>query len=226
MVGQLPFNSVTPGLELWQVSRVFDRRAFSTKWLDQLNAHSELGHTVQLSPLNLSLKTCSLPTEENHFHNDNMLQQCQTQAHSRSWFLWPSRIWFYVGYSAKCLCWPHISLCHVHSLSLSLPPLPPTLSLIFWQVWLIEVNVNPALHTNCTVLSIICPAVVQETLGKLWTETSSIHFCSLICSVYCSYSNWGSEQVSEKQITNTHFCAKTFSYYFSEAIVIIISCVT
>ena len=36
---------------------------------------------------------------------------------------------------------------------------------LFWKVWLIEVNVNPALHTNCTTLASISPAVVQETLG-------------------------------------------------------------
>lgn len=34
------------------------------------------------------------------------------------------------------------------------------------QVWLIEVNVNPALHTNCSTLASISPAVVQETLGR------------------------------------------------------------
>ena len=33
------------------------------------------------------------------------------------------------------------------------------------QVWLIEVNVNPALHINCSTLASVSPTVVQETLG-------------------------------------------------------------
>lgn len=34
------------------------------------------------------------------------------------------------------------------------------------QVWLLEMNANPALHTNCTALKNIIPTVVNETLGK------------------------------------------------------------
>lgn len=34
------------------------------------------------------------------------------------------------------------------------------------QVWLLEMNANPALHTNCKVLRDIIPAVVYESLGK------------------------------------------------------------
>ncbi len=33
------------------------------------------------------------------------------------------------------------------------------------QVWLIEINVNPALHTNCGTLATLSPSVVSETLG-------------------------------------------------------------
>ncbi|KAM9217786.1 inactive polyglycylase TTLL10 [Leptosomus discolor] len=33
-----------------------------------------------------------------------------------------------------------------------------------FKVWLLEMNANPALHTNCTVLRDIIPAVVYETL--------------------------------------------------------------
>jgi len=32
------------------------------------------------------------------------------------------------------------------------------------KVWLIEINVNPALHTNCAVLKLLLPPVVSETL--------------------------------------------------------------
>lgn len=34
------------------------------------------------------------------------------------------------------------------------------------QVWLLEMNSNPALHTNCEVLKEVIPAVVVETLGE------------------------------------------------------------
>lgn len=34
------------------------------------------------------------------------------------------------------------------------------------QVWLLEMNSNPALHTNCEVLKEVIPAVVMETLGE------------------------------------------------------------
>ncbi|KAM9521587.1 LOW QUALITY PROTEIN: inactive polyglycylase TTLL10 [Guaruba guarouba] len=40
-----------------------------------------------------------------------------------------------------------------------------------FKVWLLKVNANPALHTNCEVLKDIIPAIVYESLGKL--ETSS-----------------------------------------------------
>ncbi|KAM9628848.1 inactive polyglycylase TTLL10 [Morphnus guianensis] len=35
-----------------------------------------------------------------------------------------------------------------------------------FKVWLLEMNANPALHTNCKVLRDIIPAVVYESLGK------------------------------------------------------------
>jgi len=34
------------------------------------------------------------------------------------------------------------------------------------QVWLIEVNVNPSLATNCEMLREVVPGVVKETLCK------------------------------------------------------------
>lgn len=34
------------------------------------------------------------------------------------------------------------------------------------QVWLLEMNSNPALHTNCEVLKEVIPGVVMETLGE------------------------------------------------------------
>lgn len=34
------------------------------------------------------------------------------------------------------------------------------------QVWLLEMNSNPALHTNCEVLKEVIPGVVTETLGE------------------------------------------------------------
>ena len=34
------------------------------------------------------------------------------------------------------------------------------------QVWLIEVNVNPALHTNCATLQALVPSLLTETLGR------------------------------------------------------------
>lgn len=41
------------------------------------------------------------------------------------------------------------------------------LSLTFIQVWLIEVNINPAMHTNCETLRTIIPTIIEETLGLL-----------------------------------------------------------
>ena len=34
------------------------------------------------------------------------------------------------------------------------------------QVWLIEINVNPALHVNCEALKEVIPGVVEETLRE------------------------------------------------------------
>ena len=53
---------------------------------------------------------------------------------------------------------------NVSRVSCSVPrhnlPLSPNV-----QLWLIEVNVNPALHTNCSTLQSIVPPLVEETLG-------------------------------------------------------------
>lgn len=35
-----------------------------------------------------------------------------------------------------------------------------------WQVWLLEMNCNPALHTNCEVLKDVVPGTVAEALGQ------------------------------------------------------------
>ena len=46
-------------------------------------------------------------------------------------------------------------------------PSPPS-----HQVWLIEVNVNPAMHTNCDTFKALVPGVIEETLGKTaWSVT-------------------------------------------------------
>ena len=34
------------------------------------------------------------------------------------------------------------------------------------QVWLIEVNMNPALHTTCATLRNLMPPLLRETLGE------------------------------------------------------------
>ena len=39
-------------------------------------------------------------------------------------------------------------------------------SFVSLQVWLIEVNVNPAMHTNCDTLAAIIPPLLEETLGE------------------------------------------------------------
>ncbi|CAG01732.1 unnamed protein product, partial [Tetraodon nigroviridis] len=36
-----------------------------------------------------------------------------------------------------------------------------------FKVWLLEMNCNPALHTNCEVLKEVVPSTVMETLGEL-----------------------------------------------------------
>lgn len=37
----------------------------------------------------------------------------------------------------------------------------------YFQIYLIEINVNPALHINCEALKEVIPGVVEETLCKL-----------------------------------------------------------
>lgn len=34
------------------------------------------------------------------------------------------------------------------------------------KIWLIEINVNPAMHTNCEVLKQSLPGIVGGTVGK------------------------------------------------------------
>ena len=45
------------------------------------------------------------------------------------------------------------------------------------QVWLIEVNINPAMHINCNVLKDVVPPVLEETLG-------TCGYCYMIEIVY------------------------------------------
>lgn len=52
------------------------------------------------------------------------------------------------------------------------------------KVWLIEINVNPALTTNTNTLIQAIPPVVQESIGKILHSVSSlirlISYCSVI----------------------------------------------
>ena len=52
-------------------------------------------------------------------------------------------------------------------LSLAIPLSP--------QVWLIEANVNPALHTNCATLHALVPPLVAETLGT-WASLHYVYY--------------------------------------------------
>lgn len=45
------------------------------------------------------------------------------------------------------------------------------------QVYLIEINVNPALHTNCEALKEVIPGVVEETLCKSVAFKSKVTYC-------------------------------------------------
>uniref|UniRef100_A0A8D2IJG6 Tubulin tyrosine ligase like 10 n=1 Tax=Varanus komodoensis TaxID=61221 RepID=A0A8D2IJG6_VARKO len=66
-----------------------------------------------------------------------------------------------------------------------------------FKVWLLEMNANPALHTNCGALKNIVPTVVNETLGKQvqmvlgtrgrlgwwgWDERRTSRQCHVACS--------------------------------------------
>lgn len=59
------------------------------------------------------------------------------------------------------------------------------------QVWLLEMNSNPALHTNCEVLKEVIPGVVMETLGELWVaptpQPSHIAFCLPVLGIPSSH---------------------------------------
>lgn len=35
------------------------------------------------------------------------------------------------------------------------------------KMWLIEINVNPAMHTNCDVLKETLPDILEQTIGML-----------------------------------------------------------
>lgn len=45
------------------------------------------------------------------------------------------------------------------------------------QVWLLEMNSNPALHTNCEVLKEVIPGVVMETLGEALGQPPDLAIC-------------------------------------------------
>lgn len=62
------------------------------------------------------------------------------------------------------------------------------------QVWLLEMNCNPALHTNCEVLKEVVPRTVVETLGQssdaltcymLTTEITG-RFYTALCYLFTS----------------------------------------
>ena len=46
------------------------------------------------------------------------------------------------------------------------------------KVWLIEINVNPALHCNCEALKEVIPGVVEETLRKLEKKKRKKETCT------------------------------------------------
>lgn len=48
------------------------------------------------------------------------------------------------------------------------------------QVWLLHMNCNPALHTNCEVLKEVIPSIVVGTLGQC-----KCFFCFLNIQFYC-----------------------------------------
>ncbi|MBN3322033.1 TTL10 polyglycylase, partial [Atractosteus spatula] len=48
-----------------------------------------------------------------------------------------------------------------------------------FKVWLLEMNCNPALHTNCQVLKEVVPSVVNETLGNYSDSLLTICFSHL-----------------------------------------------
>lgn len=43
-------------------------------------------------------------------------------------------------------------------------------------VWLIEVNINPALHVNCDLLKEILPPLVEESLREFNNDATSVFF--------------------------------------------------
>ncbi|TSR39552.1 Protein polyglycylase TTLL10 [Bagarius yarrelli] len=54
-----------------------------------------------------------------------------------------------------------------------------------FKVWLLEMNCNPALHTNCEVLKEVVPRVVTETLD-LTIEIFNKCCCGLTLMPLCS----------------------------------------
>ena len=84
---------------------------------------------------------------------------------------------FQLIYLKKCIHWCTLVINNV---------LP-----IFLQIWLIEINVNPCLATNCEALKEVVPGVVQETLGSHFFQALSELLWETI--VYCSH--WHAEFV-------------------------------
>ncbi|KAF4018540.1 hypothetical protein G4228_010130 [Cervus hanglu yarkandensis] len=52
-----------------------------------------------------------------------------------------------------------------------------------FKVWLLEMNSNPALHTNCEVLKEVIPGVVMETLGEPPPRTLKLPPSACTCSL-------------------------------------------
>ena len=69
-----------------------------------------------------------------------------------------------------------------------------------FQIWLIEINVNPALHTNCQVLRDMLPSMVDETLSKSHDPDSSLSLMIFVMIFFfvalLFFSFWGSVSVA------------------------------
>ena len=88
-------------------------------------------------------------------------------------------------------------------------------SLYILQVWLIEVNINPAMQTNCDTLKQILPGLIEETLGKSMTD-----ILSLVQSGYLRLSgNWTDIVQLFPYILDSHYQAwlyRTFCQTYSQ----------
>ena len=123
----------------------------------------------------------SLSSEAHAADYDPVFSRGQIQAGPQAWHIWPVWLWFYdwwgiqgisshiyiflyfyfiVIVQAFCakVCW--CVYCLTFWLTKSIFIVFPE------KVWLLELNCNPALHTNCRVLKEVIPDAVVETLGE------------------------------------------------------------